>query len=241
MRYFIITSLILFFNLHASHLKASDVIPAPEADPHYTKIGFFDIHVCNWPERKLFFMSLFSSYDYKNIDKIEIYTPGNSKLGEIGMDKYRIVTQKGKPEKRVFISQLEIPETANDGWYRSVITTNNGEKYEAKDYVIMARMGIPVGMKPEANMELKEIPAKLSWQAVPGAKNYRVFIRDSWEQRTIHSSKILTKPELKLPKGLLKKGGIYNWMIHARDVNENALLGDFNHGSLNTSIEFSIE
>ncbi len=28
---------------------AGTIIPAPEADPHYTTAGFFDIHVCNWP------------------------------------------------------------------------------------------------------------------------------------------------------------------------------------------------
>jgi hypothetical protein len=241
MRNSIINTLIFFIGIHSFHLSASDVIPASKADPHYTKVGFFDLHVCNWPERDLFFMSLFSTYNYKNINKIEVYTPENNKLGEIGTNKYRIVLQKGKPEKRVFISQLKIPETAGDGWYRSVIRMKNGEKYEAKDYVIMATMGMPEGMKPKANATLKQIPEKLTWKAVPGAKKYKVFIKDSWEQRTIHSSKMLGKPELVLPKGLLQKGGVYNWIIHARDVNEHAILGDFNHGSLNTPIEFSIE
>jgi len=230
-----------FFVIHYTYLSANDVILAPEADPHYIKTGFFDIHVCNWPGRKLFFMSLFSTYDYNNIEKIEVFTPDNNKLGEIGSNKYKIITQKGKPEKRVFISQLEIPDPVVDGWYRAIVTMKDGGKYEAKDYVILARMGMPDDLQPKENTILKDIPGKLSWKPVPGAKHYKVFIKDSWEQRTIHTSKVLDKPELILPKGLLKKGGIYNWMIHVRDVNENALLGDFNHGSLNTPIEFTIE
>ena len=28
-------------------------------DKHYSKAGFFDIHVCNWPNQPLFFMALF--------------------------------------------------------------------------------------------------------------------------------------------------------------------------------------
>ncbi len=241
MRYFLKTTLILFIGVHAGLVRADDITPAPEADPHYTKVGFFDIHVCNWPQRKLFFMSLFSSYDFKNIKKMEIYTPGNKMLGIINPDKFRVVKKKGKPEKRVFITQMDIPHTARDGWYRAIITMKDNRRYEAKDYVILARMDIPQGVSPGKNAILKRLPEKLTWKPVPGAKHYKVFIRDVWEQRIIHSSKLLSRPELVLPKGLLQKGGIYNWMINARDVNENALLGDFNHGSLNTPIEFTIE
>ena len=82
---------------------------------------------------------------------------------------------------------------------------------------------------------------KLSWKAVPGAKHYMVFIKDTWEQRTIYTSKTLSKPELVLPKDLLKQHSDFTWRVHARDVNENVLLGDFNHGSLNLPITFSVK
>ncbi len=241
MQHFISSTLLLFLCLQGSYLMASEVIPAPKPDSHYTKVGFFDMHVCNWPDKDLFLMALFSTYHYNKITKIEVYTPENVKLGDIDTAKYRIILQNGKPEKRVFITQLTIPTTARDGWYRSVISMNDGSKYEAKDYVTLKNMDAPKGMNPKADAILKEVPEKLTWKAVPGAKNYQVFIKDAWEQRTIHSSKILNKPELLLPDGLLKKGGIYNWLIHARDVNEDVLLGDFNHGSLNSPIEFAIE
>ena len=241
MRFTKILLLALHICLITYSAQADDIIPAPEADPHYTKVGFFDIHVCSWPQRKLFFMALFSTYKYEEVEKIEIYTPDNNMLGEIGKDKFRIVQKKGKPEKRVFIRQIEIPEKYGNGWYRSIITMKDGQKYEAKDYVIIASMGKPEAIQPAANAFINEIPKKLSWKPVPGAKNYLVFIIDSWEQRTIYTSKMLDKPELIVPKGILQKGGIYTWRIHARDVNENALLGDFNHGSLNEPIEFTIE
>ena len=43
-----------------------------------------------------------------------------------------------------------------------------------------------------------------------------------------------------LPAGLLEKGGYYSWIVHARDLNEHFMLGDFNHGSLSATVNFSI-
>jgi hypothetical protein len=45
---------------------------------------------------------------------------------------------------------------------------------------------------------------------------------------------------LVLPPGLLEKGGYYSWIIHARDTNAHILLGDFNHGSMNTPVTFAV-
>ncbi|NOY66186.1 MAG: hypothetical protein GXP13_02100 [Gammaproteobacteria bacterium] len=221
---------------------AASIIHAPEADPHYTKVGFFDIHVCNWPDReKLFFLSLFSTYQFMDIRKIEIFSPDKKKLGELDAEKYRLITKKNKPEKRVYIRMFEIPEAAGDGWYTSLVTLKDGSVYEAKDFVIIASMGRATGMSPAHDVTLKSIPEKLTWKPVPGAKHYQVFIKNAWEKRVIYTSGLLKKPELILPEKLLEPDGYYSWRIHARDVNENSLLGDFNHGSVNTSIEFYIE
>lgn len=107
-------------------------------------------------------MALFATYKYKNISRIEIFTPGNTKLGEISTEKYKVVIKKGKPEKHVFIGKFKIPKNTSNGWYRSVVTMKNGDQYEAKDYVIQARLGIASGIKPEAEAELDKIPKKLS-------------------------------------------------------------------------------
>jgi hypothetical protein len=44
-----------------------------------------------------------------------------------------------------------------------------------------------------------------------------------------------------LPPGLIEDGGYYSWLIHARDINEDIKLGDFNSGSLSTPVTFSVD
>lgn len=235
-----VKSLSIVISFLCTNSYAENFTPAPITDPHYTKAGFFDIHVCNWPKRKLFFMALFSTYKYDDVSKIEIYNPEDLKLGEITTDKYKLLYQKGKPEKRVFIKQIQIQQNAINGWYRSIITMKSGMKYEAKDYVVIANLAQAKNLTPEADSELSKIPKKLTWNKIPGAKFYKVFIKDYWTQKTLYTSSLLNKPELILPKGLIKKRGEYQWVIHARDVNENVLLGDFNHGSVSKPVSFSI-
>jgi hypothetical protein len=63
-----------------------------------------------------------------------------------------------------------------------------------------------------------------------------------WEDsKIIHTSKLLNKPEFEMPKNLLQPGGWYKWRVHGRDVNENVILGDFNHGSLSGEFSFTVE
>lgn len=236
-----ISTILYIFSLSFSNVYAKNLVPASLADPHYTKVGFFDIHVCNWPDRELFFLALFSTRMADKISKIELYTPEGTRLGEIKTDKYRLILKKGKPEKRVFISQISIPKDASNGWYRSIVTTKNGTQYEAKDFVVPTRMGFANDIYPKNETELNEVPKKLSWHAVPGAKYYKVFIKDYWTKNKIYESKLLSSPKLVLPKGLIKKRNDYEWRIHVRDDNKNVLLGDFNHGSLNFPSSFSIK
>jgi hypothetical protein len=44
-----------------------------------------------------------------------------------------------------------------------------------------------------------------------------------------------------LPPGLIEDGGYYSWLIHARDINEDIKLGDFNSGSMSTPVSFSVD
>ncbi|MDH4190905.1 MAG: hypothetical protein OEW21_11950 [Betaproteobacteria bacterium] len=39
---------------------------------------------------------------------------------------------------------------------------------------------------------------------------------------------------------MLQKDGYCAWRVHARDVNEHVLFGDFNHGSLGPQMKFSV-
>ena len=219
---------------------ADDVIPAPSGDPHYTEVGFFDIHVCNWPNRPLFFLTLFSSYEHKDLAKVEIFTPNGLSIGELDFANFRLIEQKGKPLKKVFLKEFKIPKSSSDGWYYALATMKNGKTYRGEDFVVMREMQRASNAVPKPGAEDVPLPKKLKWNAIPGAKHYQIFINDLWEGKSIYSSKLFSKPVFNVPKDLLQPGGYYSWRIHARDVNENVILGDFNHGSLTGRMEFTI-
>ena len=220
----------------------ADLVIEPKGDdPHYTDVGFFDIHVCNWPGRPLFFMSLFSTTRFSEIEAIEVLMPDGKLLGKMDFSKYRLATGKDKQEKRVFISQTDVPANAPNDWYSTRITMKDGKKYSARDYVFIKTLPIAANFNPPDNAENIPLPKELSWAAVAGAKYYQVYIKDMWdEDRVIHTSGFLDQPRLQLPPGLIKPGGSYSWRVHARDINEDKKLGDFNHGSLGAEQKFSV-
>ncbi len=208
-------------------------------DPHYTEAGFFDIHVCNWPDRELFFMPLFSTIHYREITDIKIQHPDGKMLTSLNLKEFKLLKPKNKPEKHVFMSQMDVPESAVDGWYSATISLADGTQVIAKDYVIISRLPRASDMNPPDGAEQIPIPEKLTWS---GAEKgyYQVFIRDVWnDSKLIYRSKLLSKPELAVPTGLLQPDGLYSWQIHARDVNEDILLGDFNKGSMSLIAIFS--
>lgn len=213
--------------------------PASE-DPHYNEAGFFDIHVCNWPEKPRFIMAIFATERFDEVERISIYSQAGRAIGDLNLDKFRAFQSKqGKP-KRAFIEHFDIGEGDADGWYRAEVTLRNGSRYEAQDYVVITQMRHPEQLDPPRGAEDIPLPSRLSWSAVPGAKFYQVFIRDKWEDRLVFSSELTNKNELPLPKDVLQPGGYYGWRIHARDGDGNVLLGDFNHGSLNAEATFSV-
>jgi len=231
-------------------LLAGGVIAAPTSgetagalhadDPHYTLAGFFDIHVCDWPDRKLFFMSLFSTARYREIKSIEVQLPDGHALTKLGLAKYRILKPKGKPEKHVFMTQTDVPDGAPDGWYSATITLTDGTQIMARDYVVVSRLPRASGMSPPDGAEQIPVPAKLTWSPVAQARWYQVFISDMWNDgKVIYTSKLLREPALVLPPGLLQADGLYSWKVHARDINEDRQLGDFNKGSISSVATFS--
>ena len=220
---------------HATEVKTMST----EADPHYTDGGFFDIHVCNWPGRPLFFLTLWSTTKYDTLTRVEIMAPDGKKFGELDLTKYRLLKIKNKPDKRVFIKQFDIPKGLGNGIYTAKATFKDGKEFIAKDYVIIEAMQRANNTHPAPNEENVPVHSTLKWDPVPGARYYQVFLRDLWLGKTILESKFLQIPELKLPDGLLQSDGLYEWRIHARDVNGHTLLGDFNHGSLTEKMEFS--
>lgn len=231
--------IVCFFAILFS-VSSRDSQSATTNDSHYSKVGFFDIHVCNWPNRPLFFMTLFSTYKFNNILNIQIFSPNNKIIGELNLKKYRSIIDNKRKEKRVFIKQFEIPADANNGWYYTKVNLKNGTSIVSKDYVIIEKLQIASISSPDIKQELKLIPKSFILKQIKPAKFYQAFIHDSWDSKLIYQSKLLSKPEIHLPKNLLKKGGIYSIQIHARDTNEHQLLGDFNHGSLTKKLDFTI-
>jgi hypothetical protein len=216
----------------------AEPVPPHANDPHRNDMGFFDIHVCHWPDKSPFFLTLFSTYKYNDIAGVGIYAPDGSPIGKLDLERYRIVIKKGKPEKHVFITYIDVPAGAPTGWYSSRVRMKDGRVYSARDYVVIEELPLATNLNPPHNAEIA-IPAQLSWDPVPGAKYYKVILKDLWAGTTLLDSKLVTGTRFTLPKGLLKPGGWYRWRVHARDVNEHVLLGDFNHGSLSRWAEFT--
>ena len=237
-RYLIATGALLFLTGPVTDNQTAGA--ARGNDLHYTPAGFFDIHVCNWPDRELFFMPLFSTTRYKEIRGIEVRYPDGNTLTSLNLDKFMVLKAKGKPEKHVFITQLDVPDSAADGWYEATIRLTDGTQLIAKDYVVVSRLPRPSDMSPPDGAEQIPLPGKLNWSAVGQAGYYQVFIRDSWDDnKLIYKSKLLHAPELAVPPGLLQPDGLYSWQVHARDTNEDVLLGDFNKGSMSRTATFS--
>ena len=64
--------ILLIALLFAPATHAIEPVSPRLQDPHRNAAGFFDIHVCNWPERELFFMSLFSTPRYDEVEQVEV-------------------------------------------------------------------------------------------------------------------------------------------------------------------------
>jgi hypothetical protein len=208
---------------------------------HYTAVGFFDIHVCNWPQVPLFFLALFSTTHFDQVESIALIQPDGKELGKFDLERFRIMkTKKGAPPKRVFITYFDVPEGAPDGWYTAHVKMKDGRGFVGRDYVVITTMPRATGMLPANGSEDIPVPRDLRWDPVPGAAYYQVFVKDVWEAKVVYESPLLQIPQAKLPEGLIRPGGYYSWRVHARDVNGHALLGDFNDGSLSKEAEFSV-
>ena len=209
-------------------------------DPHYNQIGFFDIHICNWPERPNYFKILFSSEKYQQIESMSVYTPDNQLLANLDRTKFRTLKRKNKANKRVYLLDLDVPEIASTGWYKIDIKTKNGSIHHAKDYVIMTRLEKVSDMQPSDDDKEFNLPITLKWKPVAGSQYYQAYVRDAWTEKLVFRSKLIDTPEIKIPKDKLEPGGDYYWRVHSRDTNEHVLLGDFSMGSMSEKTFFTV-
>jgi len=76
-------------------------------NPHYTEKGFFDIHVCNWPDRAPFLLAVFSSLQFNEIKSVKIITPDSRSLGQLDLNKFRtFTTEKNNSKKHLSNTSL---------------------------------------------------------------------------------------------------------------------------------------
>jgi len=227
--------------LATSCLFSETAYAANEGDPHYTPAGFFDAHVCNWPENPRFLMALFSTPRFDEVAKVSVFAPDGKLVGDLDLTRFRAFKTQSGQAKRAFIAHFDLPGKVVDGWYRAEVGLKDGSRFEARDYVIHQFMAQPTGTQPAP--DASDVPAstELRWDPIPGAKYYEVFLRDDWAGTEATASGLLTAPRFIPPQGLLQPGGEYVWRIHARDSNGNVLLGDFNHGSLSPEMRFSVK
>lgn len=231
-------SMLAVFGLLAA--CAAPLQQAAHNDPHYTDVGFFDLHICNWPDRAPFFVALFSTAHYRDLAKIEVIQPDGKPLGLVDLKRYEVLQDEMGRERRAFKTQLTLPRTARDGWYSARVTLKNGEQHAARDYVNIKVLPQARVISP-ANGKDATAVTELRWEPVAGATHYRVFIRDVWQdKKLIYKSDLLTVPRLRLAPGLLQANGSYVWSVHARSGDDSAKWGEFNHGSLNPEASFAI-
>jgi len=210
-------------------------------DPHYVAAGFFDLHVCHWPDRPLFFMAIFSTAQFAEIASVEVFDAHHKVLGALNLQQFETTKNKLGQDKRVFISYFDVTTGAPDGWYTANITLRDGTVFTARDLVQIQRLALPSGFQPANHAQLGAPPSELLWDAIPGARYFQVTIRDAWaNNQRIYRSPFLSEPHLTLPQDLLRRGGSYTWRVHARDVNEDKELGDFNLGALGPVLDFSV-
>ena len=234
---FIFSTLFMAFSPGASIADQSLEI---SSDPHYNQIGFFDIHICNWPERPYYFKIIFSSEYFDRIKTMDVHMPDNQLLVSLDKSKYRTLKRRNKPDKRVYILDIDVPDSATAGWYKINITTDDGATFQAQDYVIMSRLEKTTEMYPSSDNDEFDLPVTLKWKPVPGSKYYQTFVRDAWTEILVFKSKLIDTPEITIPDDRLEPGGHYYWTVHSRDTNEHVLLGDFHMGSMSNKTYFTV-
>lgn len=232
----LIISLFMFIHNTAKAEQALELTN----DPHYNQMGFFDIHICNWPERPNYFKILFSSEKYQQIESMSVYTPDKQLLANLDRTKFRTLKRKNKANKRVYLLDLDIPELASTGWYNIDIRTKNGNTYQAKDYVIMSRLEKVSDMQPSDEDGEYNLPITLKWKPVAGSQYYQAYVRDAWTEKLVFRSKLTDIAEVTIPEHKLQPGGDYYWTVHSRDTNEHILLGDFSMGSMSEKTFFTV-
>jgi len=158
------------FMLATSCLFSETVYAGNEGDPHYTSAGFFDAHVCNWPENPRFLMALFSTPRFDEVAKVSVFAPDGKFVGDLDLNRFRAFKTQSGQAKRAFIAHFDLPGKVVDGWYRAEVGLKDGSQFEARDYVVHQFMAQPTGTQPVPGASDVPASVELRWDPIPGAK-----------------------------------------------------------------------
>lgn len=216
----------------------------PVRDPHETAAGYFDLHICNWPDRPPFVVALFATADRAKVRRVEVLRPDGRVLGEVRLTSFEPRIDEHGRERRAYKTFLPLPKDAPAGWYRARVTLRDGSVLQARDFLQVQILPQAQVVQPANGQDNLSRVAELRWRPVPGASHYRVFIKDAWAGEQVFKSDLLTEPRLRVPPGVLQPNGSYVWRVHARSGGagggDEAKWGEFNHGSLNTEASFAL-
>lgn len=214
--------------------------PGPR-DVHQTEFGYFDIFVCNWPDRPPFLVGLFATTRAEEIAKIEVVRPDGKRVGAIALTQPENTKDMHGRERQAYKSQFAGARDMPNGWYEAVITLKNGARVRARDYVQIETMPVVTYLVPSNAAIPLSRARRLRWKPVAGDVFYRVTIQDMWRDKTlVYSSDLLRATEFTVPEGVLEPDGQYVWRVHARHATHDPKWGDFNHGSKSAEAMLSV-
>jgi len=235
-----VATVLILSSLFMINALYADEAAVLNKDPHYNSLGFFDIHICNWPQRTNYFKVLFNTDKYQYIDSMSVYTPEDKLLVTLDKTQFKTLKRKYRPDKRIYLVDIDVPEFATTGWYKIDVKTKNGKSFQAKDYVVMSRLERVTEMTPSGVDAEVSLPVTLQWKTVPGAYYFQVCVRDAWSDELLYSSNVIETNAIRIPENILDAGGYYYWSVSARDVNGHILLGDFHMGSMSEKAYFNV-
>jgi len=64
---------------------------------------------------------------------MNVFTPDNQLLVSLDKNKFKHLKRKNKPNKKVVMLEIDVPDSAPTGWYSIDAKAKNGRKYQAKE------------------------------------------------------------------------------------------------------------
>jgi len=101
-------------------------------DSHYNDVGFFDIHLCNWPDRAPFYLAVFSTRQFNDLKSVDLLNARGEQFASLDLSKYKVSHTNDKAEKRIYMSQIQRTANYVDGWFSAKISIAEQDAHTEK-------------------------------------------------------------------------------------------------------------